>query len=65
MTTSFITNPEYTVYETQSTTYDPFKGLKMLGHPVAHYDSYNDMIQDWLDDFFAGTHNFFVSMKDV
>lgn len=65
MTTSFITNTEYTVYETQYTTYDPFNGLKMLGHPVAHYDNYNDMIQDWLDDFFAGTHNFFVEMKDA
>jgi hypothetical protein len=64
MVAQFITNPEYTVYETQYTTYDPFKGLKLLGHPVAHYDNYDDMVKDWLNDFLAGTHNFFVSMKD-
>lgn len=55
----------YVVYETQHTTYDPFKGLKLLSHPVAHYDDYDQMIDDWLDDFFAGTHNFFKIMKGV
>ncbi len=58
------TDVQYTVYETAYTTYDPFKGLKLLSHPVAHYDDYKQMINDWLDDFFAGTHNFFVTMKD-
>lgn len=64
MTMNLITNPEYTVYETQYTTYDPFKGLKILSHPVAHYDDYDHMIKDWMADFLSGTHNFFVSMKD-
>jgi hypothetical protein len=65
MTTQFITNHEYTVYETQYTTYDPFKGLAgRLGHPVAHYDNYDDMTKDWLNDFLAGTHNFFVTSKE-
>jgi hypothetical protein len=57
-------NVEYTVYETAYTTYDPFKGLKLLSHPVAHYDDYKQMIDAWLDEFFDGTHNFFVTMKD-
>ena len=64
MTTTFITKPEYTVYETQHTTYDPFKGLKMLSHPVAHYDNYTAMIDDWLYEFSARTHNFIVSQKE-
>lgn len=55
---------EYTVYETAYTTYDPHKGLKLLSHPVAHYDSYDQMIADWVGDFLAGTHNFFITMKD-
>lgn len=65
MTTKFITNVEYTVYETQTTTYDPFKGLKMLGHPVAHYDDYALMLDHWLTEFLDGTHNFFVQQKDA
>lgn len=64
MTAQFIANPFYTVYETQYTTYDPLKGLKLLGHPVAHYDNYDDMLKDWFNDFLSGTHNFIVSMKD-
>ena len=59
-----MTNVEYTVYETAYKTYDPIKGLKLLTHPVATYNSYNDMIKDWLDEFFAGTHNFFVTMDE-
>jgi hypothetical protein len=59
-----MTNVEYTVYETAYTTYDPIKGLKLLTHPVAHYSDYKQMINDWLNDFFAGTHNFFVMMED-
>ena len=64
MVTQFITKPEYTAYETQYTTYDPFKGLKLLGHPVAHYDNYTKMINDWTSDFLAATHNFFVASKE-
>lgn len=64
MTASFITTPEYTVYETQYTTYDPFKGLKLLGHPVAHYDDYVQMIKDWETELLDGTHNFFVTSKE-
>lgn len=60
-----LMNVEYTVYETQYTTYDPFKGLKLLSHPVAHYDDYTKMIDDWLNEFLDGTHNFFVTQKDV
>lgn len=54
---------EYTVYETATTTYNPTVGLK-VGHPVAHYTDYSAMIRDWLDEFFAGTHNFMVDMAE-
>lgn len=54
---------EYTVYETQKTTYNPFEGLKMVGHPVAHYDNWEQMINDWFGEFVDGTHNFFVTEK--
>jgi len=59
-----MTKVEYTVYETAYTTYNPIKGLKLLTHPVAHYSDYNQMIADWLNEFFAGTHNFFVMMEE-
>jgi len=58
-----MTKVEYTVYETAFTTYNPTLGLKLLTHPVAHYDDYKQMINDWLDEFFAGTHNFFATME--
>jgi hypothetical protein len=45
MTTHFIANPEYVVYESQYTTYDPFKGLKIIGHPARHYDDYDSMVK--------------------
>ena len=64
MTTTFITEPEYTVYETQHSTYDPLEGLKILSHPVAHYDNYTAMVADWFNEFFDGTHNFIVSQKE-
>jgi hypothetical protein len=64
MAIKFITEPEYTVYETQKTTYNPFEGLKLLGHPVAHYDNWDEMIADWEQDFVSGTHNFFVTQKE-
>ncbi len=53
----------YTVYETTKTTYDPLEGLKLLGHPVAHYDDYTAMLDDWLNEFLQGTHNFFVEQE--
>lgn len=64
MTIKFITNPEYTVYETAKTTYNPLEGLKLLGHPVAHYDNDVDMYKDWINEFLDGTHNFIVSQKE-
>lgn len=64
MKTKFINNVEYTVYETQYTTYDPFKGLKLLSHPVAHYTDYVKMVDDWFIELCAGTHNFFVTEKE-
>ena len=64
MDTKFINNVEYTVYETQYTTYDPFKGLKLMSHPVAHYDDYTKMIDDWSYELCAGTHNFFGTEKE-
>lgn len=64
MTTSFITDPEYTVYETQHSTYDPIKGLK-VGHPVAHYTDWDQMLADWFDEFKDGTHNFFVAQAEA
>lgn len=54
---------EYIVYETATSTYDPIAGLK-VAHPVAHYDNKNDMFSAWLNEFFDGTHNFFVIMND-
>lgn len=54
---------EYIVYETATSTYSPTKGLK-VSHPVAHYDDYTQMVDDWLNDFLAGTHNFFTVLKD-
>jgi hypothetical protein len=59
MTTLFIQNPEWTVYETGHNT-DPKKGLR-VGHPVAHYTDYQLMLEHWLAEFMAGTHNFFVA----
>lgn len=64
MNTNFITNVEYTVYETTKTTYNPMEGLKLLGHPVAHYTDYTKMVDDWLYELCAGTHNFFVAEKE-
>jgi hypothetical protein len=64
MTISFIDNPEYTVYETQHSTYDPIKGLK-VGHPVAHYTDRKQMIADWFNEFKDGTHNFFVAQAEA
>lgn len=64
MATMFITEPEYTVYETQNTTYNPLEGLKLLDDPVAHYENYDQMIADWEQDFISGTHNFFVTQKE-
>lgn len=57
-------NVEYTVYETTKTTYNPMEGLKLLGHPVAYYTDYTKMIDDWLNEFMSGTHNFFVIEKE-
>lgn len=65
MTIKFITNPEYTVYETTAAVKDgPFKCLKTLGHPVAHYDNAEEMYKDWINEFLDGTHNFIVSQKE-
>lgn len=65
MTIKFITNPEYTVYETAANVKDgPFMCLKMLTHPVAHYDNDVDMYKDWINEFLDGTHNFIVSQKE-
>ncbi len=62
MQTLFIKNPEYTVYETGHST-DPKKGMK-VGHPVAHYTDYTEMVDHWLNEFLDGTHNFIVSEVD-
>lgn len=51
---------EYIVYETAKSTYNPTEGLKLLGHPVAVYDNYTQMVDDWIADLLEGTHNFFV-----
>jgi hypothetical protein len=58
----FIKTPEYIVYETLYTTFDPVKGLK-VGHPEAVYSDYAEMIDEWSHEFYAGTHNFFVVEK--
>ena len=42
---------EYTVYETIAP--------RRRGHPVAHYDNWQDMINHWFAEFTAGTHHFF------
>lgn len=58
-----VIDKEYTVYESAGTSYDPIKGLH-VEHPVAHYDDYGAMIDHWLEEFLAGTHNFFVTIKE-
>lgn len=50
----------YVVYETTVNTMNNQHGLKMIGHPVAHYTNFCDMIADWSTDILFGTHIFFV-----
>ena len=50
---------EYVVYETATATYNPIEGLK-VGHVEAYYHDYEQMERDWLKEFLAGTHNFFI-----
>lgn len=52
---------EYTVYET--TTRDPSKALKVR-RPVAFYDDYTKMVDDWFDCLLAGTHTFLKVQND-
>jgi hypothetical protein len=51
------TKVEYTVYETIKDTLDPNQALR-VGHPVAHYTDYTQMVDDWLWDIVQGTHVF-------
>lgn len=52
---------EYTVYET--TTCDPSKALKVR-RPVAFYDDYTKMVDDWFPDLCAGTHVYMKTQED-
>ena len=58
-----MTKFEYTVYETSAPTKNPRVALRP-GHPVAHYDNYHDMVNDWLLDLSVGTHVFTKTMVE-
>lgn len=51
---------EYVVYEKATATYTPEWGIQVT-HTEAHYATYEEMIKDWQEEFFAGTHNFYIA----
>lgn len=57
MTTTFITNPKWLVYETTNKSGMPFGSLDQV---VNSYEDYGQMIADYQNCFLDGTHNFFV-----